>query len=172
MRALQLSPGPPARVRRTTSGLWATSAVLLVVGAGLYAAVDRGEPPGPGGISDISFVAAANARCAQTAKGVVEANRQPLSGEAEVARYQRLASGWEAMVADLRDLPIAPTDAAAVDGWLQAWDRWTSLGHDYANAMAARDEAEASSIIERSRIPKKAMTDFADANALDACIFR
>lgn len=172
MRTLRLSPGPPARVRHTTNALWATSAVLMAVGAGLLAAVDRAESSGPGTISDAGFVASANARCAQTAERVVEPNRKPLSGDAEVARYERLASGWQAMVGDLRDIPIAPADAAAVDGWLQAWDRWTSLGHDYAEAMAAHDEAAASSIIERSRIPKSAMTAFAADNAIDACIFR
>jgi hypothetical protein len=123
-------------------------------------------------ISDRSFVLAANQRCAETAEAVVEPNRRPLRGAAEVERYHRLAAGWEDMVSDLRLLPLAALDDAAVDGWLRAWDRWTSLGHDYADALAAEDEAEASRIIERSQPAKAAMTAFALTNDMPACIFR
>lgn len=128
---------------------------------------DRTEP-----ISDRAFVRRANARCLEAEAEVIGPNRRPLEGEAEVARNQRLAEGWEAMVVDLRALPVAQADAPEVDAWLAAWDRWTSLGRDYASALASRDEDEALAVGDRSKAPKAAINHFALVNGMDGCVFR
>lgn len=171
LRTLRLSPGPDARVRRTGQRLWVTSAALLLVGALLMiflgGADDQAER-----IDDRNFLRLANARCARTETAVVSPNRQRREGVAEARRIEALATGWEAMVVDLRALPLDPADAPKVDRWLRAWNGWTSLGREYADALRAEDEVEADAVLRRSSAENAVMTRFALVNGMNDCLFR
>lgn len=170
LRTLRLSPGPPNRVPRTSSRLWATSAALLLIGAVLMAMlgtsrddVDR--------LQDKAFIASANDRCAATEVSVITPNRRHLDGAAEAARIDALAAGWETMIDDLRQLPRTPEDAPKIDRWLRSWDQWTTNGRAYADALRARDEREATRVLERSEPHNAAKTRFALVNGMNDCLF-
>ncbi len=123
-------------------------------------------------IADRDFVAAADERCARTDREVVQPNLEPLKGAAEVARIEALAGGWEAMVADLRRLPIGRADAPSVDQWLRTWDEWTTLGHEYSAALAAGDQDRVERVLHRSERVNANMTTFATVNGMRRCAFR
>jgi hypothetical protein len=161
LRTLQLSPGPPVKVPRTSRLLWGTSGALLVVGAVLLLALGRGAAADVDRIDDRTYAEAADERCARTGRAIA----------ADRDTEDRTAA-WEAMVDDLRELPVAEADAPAVDRWLRAWDEWTELGHDYAAAKAVDDDAGARQILADSQEPNARMTRFATVNGLDRCIFR
>lgn len=171
LRTLRLAPGPEAKVRRTGQRLWMTSAALLLIGT-LLMIVLSGADDSAERIDDRNFLTLANTRCAQTETAVVSPNRQPREGLAEARRIEALATGWEAMVVDLRALPLDPVDAPKVDRWLRAWNGWTSLGREYADALRADDQVEADAVLRRSQVQNATMTRFALVNGMDDCLFR
>jgi hypothetical protein len=171
LRTLRLSPGPIGRVPHTSRRLWATSAALFTLGAVLMMAIGAGTGDADR-IGDRAFARLANQRCARAETEVVDPNRKPLKGADEVARNERLALGWEQMVADLRQLPVAEADAPKVGSWLAAWDRWISLGHDYSDALRARNEDEANAVAVRAQRPKLTINRFAIVNDIGNCVFR
>ena len=186
LRTLRLSPGPswvpaphrpgPASstTRRRSSAaattsrrLWITSGVFVVLSGLLVVFFGSGDDEDSDRIGDRAFVRAANARCART--------NAALEGEedgADGARVERITNAWEDAVADLRELPLAAADARAVDEWFRAWDRWVSLGHDYADAIEAGDSADAEVILTESAAPKSAISRFALVNDMNRCVFR
>lgn len=161
LRTVRLSPGPPVKVPRTSRLLWITSAALLLTGALMMLVLDRGATDDPDRIGDRAFAKAADARCAGT--------REAIGKNRDIG--DRTAA-WETMVDDLRRLDVEGADAAAVDRWLRAWDRWIALGRDYGDAVGAGDRAGARDILERSQVPNRAMTRFAAVNGMYACVFR
>ena len=154
-----------------SSRLWATSAALLLLG-GLMMAFLGSRDDDADRFADSRFVAQANARCAATELEVVTPNRGHLDGPAEARRIDRLATGWEQMVDDLRALPRTSADAPKIDRWLRAWDQWTALGHQYADALREEDEAEAASILRSSEVQNATMTRVALVNGMNDCLFR
>ncbi len=122
-------------------------------------------------IDDRAFLASANARCVRTEQAVVNPNRRPLTGDAEARRIDALATGWEAMVVDLRALPLAAEDAPKVDRWLRAWNEWTTHGRQYADALRAGDKSTASEILRQSQTENATMSRFAVVNGVNDCLF-
>lgn len=102
----------------------------------------------------------------------MEPNSEPRDGAAEARRIDALATGWEAMVSDLRALPVRQGDAPAVDSWLRAWDRWTGFGRQYADALRRGDDDAASQILRLSEAENSTMTRFSLANGMSNCLFR
>lgn len=151
--------------------LWLTSAVLLALG-GILMVYLRTAGEEEDRIGDRHFVEMANARCAETGAAVVRPNSEPRDGAAETRRIDALATGWETMVADLRTLRVRDADAPRVDRWLGAWDRWTSLGRQYADALRRGDDEAVERILRRSEAENAAMTRFALVNGMDDCLFR
>jgi hypothetical protein len=152
--------------------LWLLSALLCVLGATFALGLRMSQPDSALRLRDRAFAERANARCARAEREVVSPNRRPDNGTDEVGRIQALASGWAEMVLDLRRFEVAPTDRAKVDSWLAAWDRWTSLGYDYADALESGDEAGAQEVIVRSEVPKQVIGAFATVNDMPDCVFR
>lgn len=171
LRTVRLSPGPRARLPHTTRALWATSAILLVLGGVLLIVLRITAADTAVRVGDHRFLRLAEERCAKTEDEVIGPNRRHLTGPAEAERVDMLATGWDAMVVDLRALPVAPGDEAKVDRWLGAWERSTALVHDYAGALAAKDTARGTEVLRRSARPKAEMNHFAYANGLNACVF-
>lgn len=156
---------------RTGRRLWLTSAALLALGAiAMVYLGTAGEEADR--IGDRDFVRSANARCAETGTAVVRPNSERIDGAAEARRIEALATGWEAMVVDLRRLPVREEDAPRVDRWLRAWDRWTGHGRQYADALRREDDEAADRILRRSEAENATMTRFALVNGMNDCLFR
>jgi hypothetical protein len=138
------------------------------------AAIDVLDPTGAGRvatrIADRDFVAAADAACSRTESDDIAPDARPLRGRAEVARIRRLVGAQDRLVDELRALPVAARDQDAVDGWLAAWDAWTTAGHRYAQASADGDAAQARQANERSRYAKAQIDAFARANGMPHCV--
>ena len=173
LRTLKLAPGPsqhrPA-ANRTIRRLWISSVVCLVLALGLLDVLGGGGSTVVERISDRRFTAAANAACSRTESVDIEPNSRPLRGGAEVDRVRRLVEAQERLVDQLRALPVTAADQDAVDGWLAAWDAWTTAGHRYAQASAAGDDAQARAVSERSRAAKLHIDAFASANEMPHCV--
>jgi hypothetical protein len=168
LRTLRLAPGPGrAPVPRSSRRLWLTSALLLGAGALLMLLLGGADEDDPDRLADRSFARVADARCAATEA----TDRSRLEGQAEVRRIQRITANWEATVRELRTLPVAPEDERRVEAWLATWDRWIDLGHDYADALADGDVAEAQALFDEAEPPKRALSRFAAVNGMDHCIF-
>jgi len=157
-------------IPRASRRLWAVSALLLglggVVSITLAAAADHDK------ITDRTFIRLANARCARAERDDIAPNRVGKKGQDEVRRIEALAGGWESMVRDLRTLPVAASDVPRVRAWLDAWDRWTELGRQYARALSDEDDQGAADVASRSEVPKAQINHFALANDMPDCVFR
>ena len=171
LRTVRLAPGPAARVPRTSRRLWATSAVLLAVGAALMLVLGRSSGPDLDRVDDRRFTAAADAVCAATGRSLPDRGADRGS-DAELGRIETRTVLWDAMVQDLRALPVSGADTAKVDRWLDEWDRWTALRHDYVTARRDGDEAEATRLLEQAQVPHAAVVRFALVNGMNACVFR
>jgi len=88
-----------------------------------------------------------------------------------VARIERITSTWEATAIDLRALPVGSSDARRVELWLQTWDRWVALGHDYADALRTGADDDARSILDEAAAPQASLRRFAVVNGMDDCAF-
>jgi hypothetical protein len=192
LRTLQLSAGPAASSRsgsasgrggkmRTVAGtgggssrmLWWTSAALLLAGGLVMAFLGLGErTEDPDRLDDRSFARAADDRCAATGSALGTGIGRVLEGDAEVARIERITSAWELTAVDLRALPVAPADARKVDAWLDTWDRWVRLGHDYAEGLRAGDDVATREAFDAAAAPKAELRRFAVVNDMDDCAFR
>lgn len=171
LRSVRLSPGPTARVPRTSRRLWATSALLLALGAVLMLWLDRATGPDLDRVTDRQFTSAADARCESTGRSL-PVRGSARSGDAELGRIETRTVLWDEMVQDLRALPVAGADTAKVDRWLDEWDRWTALRHDYVTARRDGDEAEATRLLQQAQVPHSAIVRFALVNGMNACVFR
>lgn len=168
LRTLRLADGPAGRRpsgNRTIRRLWIASTGCVVLALLLL------DVLGDGGtlveqISDRRFVAAADAACESTGSPEIE----PSTSDKDVEQLERLVEAQDRLVDELRSLPVAPPDQAAVDRWLAAWDAWTTAGHRYVQAVAEGDEAQARQVSERSSYAKLQIDGFARVNGMPHCV--
>jgi hypothetical protein len=170
LHTVRLAPGPTARVPRPSRRLWATSALLLALGAVLMLALDRSSGPDLDRVDDRRFTSAADRLCASTGRSLPERDATRGS-EAELGRIETRTVLWDEMVQDLRALPVAGADTAKVDRWLDEWDRWTALRQDYVTARRDGDEVEATRLLEQAQVPHAAVVRFALVNGMNSCVF-
>ena len=171
LRTVRLAPGPPARVPHASRQLWVISLVCLLAGGFVMLLLGRGAGDDPDRMADHAYAEAADARCADTRRSFPErTGRRSTASELRALEARTLA--WEQMVDDLRELPVAGPDTALVNAWLQSWDRWTALQHDYVLAVQDGDEAEATRIVEAAQTPHGLITRFALVNGMNECVFR
>ncbi|HVF32820.1 MAG TPA: DUF2510 domain-containing protein [Acidimicrobiales bacterium] len=156
LRTLRLSPGPTARVPRGSRRLWMISAACLLAGGMFLLVLSRGEITDPDRLSDRTFTKAADQRCAAV----------------DASEPAALLDDWAGLVDDLRDLPVATVDEAAVDRWLRAWERSIDLGRDRLTAMDAGDDDAADRAVQRRQGPEATRIRFALVNGMNACLFR
>jgi hypothetical protein len=174
LRTVQLSVGPGSARHRLPLGarrLWLVSAAILSLGAALMVLLANGRADHPDRLHDDRFAKAANRRCTEAADEVA-ALRSSVSGidvADRVARADGVSSVWATAAEDLRDRPVAGADREKVERWLSTWDRWTTLGHDYAEAIDDRDEVEAEAIVAAAEGERAALARFALVNAMPAC---
>lgn len=172
MRTLPLADGPRGRRPhlRAARVLWIASATCVVSALAAMGVVGNDALRGTQHVSDRTFLARAAGACARADRVGIRPNLEPHRGESDVAYYERLLDAQEALVDELRDLPVAAADQAAVDTWIVYWDAWTTSGSRYVQALADGDEQRAEVASDQSRDAKAAIDAFASANGIPDCI--
>ena len=122
-------------------------------------------------ISDQAFVDRAEGLCARElpplrADLADDETRQP----DEVApTVEARADSLDAMVAALRELPVAAADRAEVNDWLEDWDAYVAVGRRYAAALRDGDPDRYSAVADAGMEPQVRISAFARVNGFDSC---
>ena len=163
-----------------TKGLWRRRRGVLVtvvisVVLGVVFALQQYEPRPPRTMSDPQFVAAANALCTQKVRPLAEQRRSSGEGgsdspRANARKIDRVADKLEAAVAELRALEHRPANNGEIDAWLAEFDAYIAAGRRYADALRSGDEAIYTKADDAAVEPLEAISRFARANLIDACI--
>lgn len=155
---------------------WRFAALLLVVGAVFgWLVYSRSSSPRPARtIHDAAFAASANRLCAATLPRL-RASAEPVRSEDDreaetAAAIDKASAGIDALVVQLRGLDVRPADAAKVDAWLADWNAYTAAGRRYAAAIRRGDPLKYGLVDDESVAPLRAVSSFARANFIDACI--
>lgn len=74
-----------------------------------------------------------------------------------------------AMVAELREIPVAEPARSAVRDWLADWDTYVNVGTRYADALRSGSPAEYSAVAMEGAGPQARISAFARTNRFDAC---
>lgn len=146
--------------------------VLLSVPAWLRSGI---EIP-PQTVRDAGFTGRANTLCAAALPKLREdrpESKEPTGTPAAfAARIERAADGLTAVAADLRAIPVATTgEGAEVDRWLDDWDAYIAIGHQYADAIRAKDDKRSGELGSQSQALAKRVFAFSKGNDMPACIF-
>ena len=125
-------------------------------------------------ITDPAFERAAIAVCTERIPPLRAVRREGNTDddlETETARaVDRAATRLAAAVTELRSLPVLPQYQSEVDTWFGHFDDFVKAGHDYADALRTGDENTYSVVDDEAIAPLKAISRFARANHIDACI--
>jgi hypothetical protein len=157
---------------------WALIAAAVFVVAGLaWVTLPKPDKPGPRVVTDAGFVAAANRTCKATINDarppLVDPNdggKQPTDGQVADAIDQG-ADKLAAIAAKLRALPVSAADQGHINGWLQGWDSYTTIGRRYADAVRSKDQKAQIELTKQGDDVQRATDRFARANGLKSCQF-
>ena len=158
-------------MRRTIIIAAATVVVVVLLA---WLSLPKPDHPGPRVVHDSAFIDAANARCRQV---VPTLRPQPSTDSTNPSpaviaqRVDTVADGIADLSADLRGLPAAADDRADIDGWLTQWDRYVTIGHQYAGALRTNDQHAQARFSKDGDKVQKSADRFARANGLAACQF-
>ncbi|GAC1318793.1 MAG: hypothetical protein NVSMB16_14870 [Acidimicrobiales bacterium] len=125
-------------------------------------------------ISDAGFEQSATGICKQyvhifdTATTLSKQPTQVQAGEF----VEAIAGQFDTMVVQLKTLPVAPADQAAVSQWFADWDAYNAYGHQYAGAVRSGSERDLV-VADSKRIGalRRHRNGFARANHMGACAF-
>lgn len=169
--------GEPQRPSRRRWYLLAAGALvigLLVVSVPAFLGTGITIPPRT--VSDASYTTRAEKVCAGTLPKLRE--DRPESREdngtpaAFAARIERAAKGLEAVTTDLRGIPTTTAeDGATIDRWLDDWEAYTALGHQYSAAIAAGELERTQELSAQSQVLAKRVYAFSNGNDMPSCIF-
>jgi hypothetical protein len=90
--------------------------------------------------------------------------------KANAAKIERVAAKLEAAVEELRALPHAAANTSRIESWLAEFDAYIEAGRHYADALRTGDESVYTKADDEGVEPLKAISHFARANHIDACI--
>jgi hypothetical protein len=85
-------------------------------------------------------------------------------------KIDRVATKLEAAVAELRALPHKPANDTLIESWLAEYDAYIAAGRHYADALRTENEEAYTAADDEGVAPLKAISTFARANHIDACI--
>lgn len=167
---------PPAGSRRRwyiAAGV-ALFLAVLVISAPVWLGSSPDLPPRT--VFDPAFISQAESVCDKALPALKENRPEPRedTGTADDFgdRIDKAAGDLGAVAADLRQVPVAdPAERAEVAGWLDNWDEYVELGHQYADAVRAEDRDQQDKAGASSQIVAKRIFVFAKANELDRCTF-
>ena len=150
------------------------AAAVLVVGGLAYAALPKHTNDGPRVLTDATFIAAANQRCA----AVINDIRPPLSpdGKAPTNAEQadaadRAADGLSRLADDLHHLPVAAADEPHINAWLDDWAQYIAVGHRTAAAFRSAHPHDALAVGREGDAAQRRADRFSRANGLSKCQF-
>jgi Protein of unknown function (DUF2510) len=176
-----LSP-PPSYLQTRRPGapgpnMWWVALALIAVAASLAWALSltilKRHNVGPRTITDASFIAAANSLCRQQLTPLLNAQR-PKVGDSDALvadKTEAAATGLDALIATLRQIPVQRADQARVGVWLDNWARYVQTGHAVAVADRTHDASKYEPLLEQGRKQRFPVTDFAQANGIKRCTF-
>lgn len=157
--------------RRPIQILIAITAVFALVVMGWY---QLGKRRPPATMTDPTFERAANAICAKRLPQLraVRREKQTESNlETQTAdRIDQVATKLGGIVEDLRALNPKPQNQAQVDAWFGHYDDYIAAGQRYAAAIRTGKDSLYNKVDDQGVAPLKAISHFARANHLDACI--
>ena len=122
-------------------------------------------------ISDREFSSAADDLCSERLPPLRadisdDAPREPAEVAPTVAAR---AESLDALVGELRQLPIRSAARPEVDAWLADWDDYIDVGRRYSEALKQGDPQGYSSVAEEGEVPQARISAFARANGLTSC---
>lgn len=168
--------GPRTQGSRRRWLLLAAGAVaigLLVISVPAWLGPDVEIPPRT--LTDTTFTTSAEALCAKAFPALVSARPESRDDNgtpaAFAARIDRAADGLAAVAADLRGLPVAGADRAAVERWLADWDSYTAVGHRYADALEAGDIDRSDDLSREGQALAQRVFLFSKGNDMPSCVF-
>ncbi|HEX2039219.1 MAG TPA: DUF2510 domain-containing protein [Acidimicrobiales bacterium] len=161
---------------------WARGVGSLLVGVLLVATLFavRGDVPAVPArtVEDRAFTDAANALCAEAMPAIRRQPPQPgdrgdrpSAGERLARRVEGTADDLQALVIELRRLPVADPDRPQVERWLDDWDEFIGIGHRYADALRTARSAEYTRVAAEGDAPSRRIYAFAKANGMPDCVF-
>ncbi|GAC1305417.1 MAG: hypothetical protein NVSMB16_00960 [Acidimicrobiales bacterium] len=181
---------PPAAVRRqslwrrTFGPFWyvfigvAIGCAVLAFGVGgrylFFTSADDAAVKHATLISDSGFEQSASGICKQyvhifdTATTLSKEPSQVQAGDF----VEAIAAQFDTMVVQLKTLPVAPADQAAVNQWFADWDAYNAYGHRYAGAVRSGSERDLV-VADSKRIGalRRHRNGFARANHMGSCAF-
>ena len=160
-------------------GLWKRRRpIMVVVGLTIvFTAIvlyqNRDYRP-PATIHDPTFVAQATAICRKQIPPL-KAVRPPENGgaieaKATADRIDVVATKLDAVVVQLKQLPVEAKNQRVIDEWFGHFADYTKAGWDYAAALRQGDPKVYNKVDDEGVAPLTAISDFGRANHLDACI--
>ena len=168
------SSGPGSRRRwyLLAGGALFFGLLLLSVPAWLGSGI---EIP-PRTVSDAGFTGRADAVCAAAIPKLredrPESREDTGTPEAFAARIERAAAGLTAVAADLRGIPVATAgEGAEIDRWLDDWDAYIAVGHQYADAIRAEDDKQSKEFGSQGQALAKRVFAFSKGNDMPSCTF-
>ena len=130
----------------------------------------------PRTIEDRSFARRANAVCARALPALREERPERGEGPADApslaGRVDRAADRLADVVAELRALPVAASDQADVDRWLDDWDAYVAVGHRYAEALRQGDRKTFTSVASLGNPLSRRIFEFSAANGMPRCVLQ
>lgn len=151
----------------------------LVAGLGLFAVVvatfSRGPRIPARTVTDASYTRAADAACRQAlpplqAERPQQGERPKDKAELVAEKVERTADGLEKLVSRLRAQPVAASDRARVDRWLDDWDSYIAVGRRYSRALRSGDgDAPTRAAEDGDRITRRIYL-FSKANGMPSCV--
>jgi hypothetical protein len=154
-------------------------AAVAVLAAGGVALAGQALSPGAHGprvLTDQHFIALANAQCNKTLPTLRPPDAGPFGTTVTPVQAadgaDKAADGLAGLATTLRNLPAAPADRPFIGSWLDGWDRYGALGHQYATFLRQHGTANPSRQLLVDITHQAASADnFALANGLKDCTF-
>ena len=144
---------------------------LAIIGLSVW--LSGGPDIPPRSVADLQFTNRAEAVCAEKLPPLRAARpeqREDSGTPAQfAARIDRAAEGLEAVARDLRALPVAAPDAAAVDGWLDDWEAYVAVGRGYADRLRAGDDESTAEVEAEGTRLSRSIFVFARSNGMPSC---
>jgi len=179
MRSVDPPPRPdqsPVSARTVLRSRWPLALVGFGVGVGVVLLIGgllsyvRHDHPG-GFIDDRAFVEAANAACRNTRSALPPPAGESATLEDRAETVEEIYALFDALVADLADLPVVEMDREEVAWWIARWRQFLAIGPEYAAAIRTGDPEVYTVIGDLGDDPSREANEFADRNGLDACVF-
>lgn len=151
---------------------WIASIALLISGWAWFALIRNPRPART--MTDPTFERSANALCASRIPKLRAVRRQGDTDkdleQATAKAVENAASKLTSVVAELRGLSVETKNATQVSAWFSHFDDYIKAGHDYAAALRTGNADVYNRVDDEGIAPLKAISHFARANHIDACI--